>query len=81
MLIRIIEVYCLWYDFLVGSSNFEWSVVVEIVINLENAGISPGRNDEFLVFEEFFILMTVLSLDKLRNSRRDLGTDKWCCKG
>ena len=81
MLIRIIEVYCLWYDFLVGSNNFEWSVVVEIVINLENAGISPGRNDKFLVFEEFFILMTVLSLDKLRNSRRDLGTDKWCCKG
>ena len=80
VLIWVVEVNCLWYNFLVGSSNFEWSVVVEVVINLEDAGIGPCRNNEFLIFKEFICLMTVLSLNKLWDSRGDLRTDKWCCK-
>ena len=58
LLIRVGNVISIWGQSLFFSGNLQWSVIIERVIDLENAWICACRNDEFLRVKEFGLVLS-----------------------
>ena len=62
---RVVNIHCFWHNLGFRSAHFQRSVVVERVIDLEDARVGSRRDDELLLFKEFLGLCVVSGLDEL----------------